>query len=291
MELADWRRHIEYVVETEGQWVGLGNSDGHPVMDLPGLIPPLTAPEQHLVGVDAEASFVVAPGSPLLERLGAEGLGVDQAGVLQPATGDVRLLLVVRPGRRLAYPITYVVISGETAPSKLTIHAADLTTELGLWPCPSVSISWAGAEFQEFKTDASGIRYKTPHQLAWTEHATRVLDFSKRGKAVTTLRDVCQESFDAVDQAYGWTTPKFITSYAGGDDTSPEVAVTFSDDTVWDTISEPARQAGVTIRVHLWWPGDEPIVTRAGRDVLGTKTVAPDRPVLVVDIHQIDKES
>lgn len=286
MELVEWRKHIDHVVATEGQWIGLGDADGYPVMDLPGLVPPLTAPGQHLAEASAEASFIVEPGCPLLERLGADGLGFNEKGELVPATGDVRLLLVAREGQRLAYAITFVVISGDAAPSTLTIHATTLDAELALWPCPSVPVSWGGASFKEWGTDASGQAYKTPRLLAWTEHATVVDGFSKRGRAVTVIRDLCQDSFDAVDQAMGWQTPKFIVSYAGVD-TSKEVAVTVNDDPLWDTIAEPARQAGVGITVGLWWPGDAPITTRVGRENGETRQVTPARPVLVVDVREV----
>ncbi|STC97509.1 hypothetical protein [Corynebacterium renale] len=286
MDLTQWRKHIDHVVTTEGQWVGLGDANGYPVMDLPGLIPPLRAPEQHLAESSAEASFVVAPGSAILDRLGAEGLGFDQSGELRPATGDVRLLLVAREGKRQAYAITYVVISGGEAPSKLTIHATDLTAELALWPCPSVPLSWDGAQFGTWSTDASGRPYAAPRELAWTEHATVVDGFSKRGKAVTVIRDVCQDSFDAVDKAMGWTIPKFITSYMGKD-TSKEVAVTINDDSLWDTVAEPIRQAGVAVSVSLWWPGDPPITARIKHGSNTVHAVSPTHPVLVVDVKEI----
>lgn len=286
MELVEWRKHIDHVVATERQWIGLGNADGYPVMDLPGLVPPLTAPEQHLAEASAEATFIVEPGSPVLERLGAEGLGFGESGELMPATGDVRLLLVAREGQRLAYAITYVVISGATAPSTLTIHATTLDAELALWPCPSVPVSWDGASFKEWGTDASGETYKIPRELAWTEHATVVDGFSKRGKAMTVIRDLCQDSFDAVDKAMGWTSPKFIVSYPGVD-SSREVAVTVNDDPLWDTIAEPARQAGVGVTVRLWWPGDTPITTRLGHGSAETNKVTPTKPVLVVDVREV----
>ena len=284
MDINEWRAHIEEVVAAEGQWIGLANGDGVPIMDAPPLIS-LSAPEQHLAETSVEAVFPAVQGSRFMDMLSAPGLGVDDGGELIPQT-DALLLLVVRAGgERLAYMISHVVLAGESGPTTITVHGVDLVGELALHPAPSVPLSWAGAEFSEHTTDAAGAPYTIARRLAWVEFATVADGFTMNGPAVTVIRRLCQDSFDAVDKAYGWQDdPKFVTDFSGGEDTSPEVMIRVSDDYLWDTIAEPARAAGVGVEVNLWWPGDAPVVARVDGELVER---AFEHPVLVVRVFEI----
>lgn len=289
MDLVQWRKHIDQVVADEGEWVGVADENGYPIYELTGSV---TFPESHLQPASAEVVVNVQPGDRVVDDLVGDRLGVaDSSGRLVPANGPTRLLVLERAGRRRAATITHSVVSGITSPSQLVIHAVDLLDGLAWWPCPSIpGEGWEKGSWSEWKTDASGEQYGKPRQLAAIKFATKLENYALRGKAKSVLRDVVQDSFDAVNALYGWgSEPHAVVDWSGGEDKSGEIALRVTDDSVWETISESARTAGLRIDVDLWWPGDDPIrVRKDEKKAIFEKALFP-HPIQVVRISELEE--
>lgn len=287
MDLVQWRSHIDQVVSDEGQWVGVADENGYPIYELEGE---LTFPKQYLAAASAEITVAVQPGDRVLDDLVGDRLGeTDSVGRLVPASGPTRLLLLVRPGERRAATITHAVASGQAAPSSLTIHAVDILDGLAWWPCPSIpGDGWERTHWEVWKEDAAGKKYEKPREMAALQFATKLLNYAKRGKSKTLLRILTQDSFDAVNRLYGWSDPHAVVEF-GGRDSSGETAIRVNDDSVWDTIAEPARAAGLHVEVDLWWPGDDPVAVRADHDGTRTKMLTYQHPIQVVRINEIEE--
>lgn len=288
MDLSQWRKHIDQVVKDEGQWVGVADENGYPIYELTGKI---NFPESHLQAASAEITVNVEPGDRILDDLVGDSLGqMDAAGRLVPANGPARLLVLVRPGERRAATITHVVVTGQATPSQVTAHGVDLLDSLASWPCPSINLQgWETAEWQQRKTDASGVRYGKVREMAQLQFATKLFRYAQQGTARDLLRVITQDSFDSVNILYGWDgDPHAVVDFSGDKDTSGEIGLRISDDSIWETIAESARSAGLTIDVELWWPGDPAIRVRADHDGKQTKAKTFAHPVQVVRIEQLE---
>lgn len=283
--------HIERVVADEGQWVGILNQDGWPILEMPAQVQ-MTAPQTRLDPASAEAIVSVAggTGNRVLDELVADGLGrTDVSGRLVPASGGTRFLCVVRPGKRLVYTITHCVVSGKGAPSTLAVHGVDLLEGLAWWPCPSIPRLWMNrtADFRDWAGDESGVVYSTPRSMVQVEMAVKADGYTLNGPARTVIRRVIQDSFDAVNGLMQWGTPHAVVDYTPGADETPEVMIRTDDSPVWDTISDPALQAGVNVSVDLWWPGDDPVTVRTsipGADKEKTGSRSWEYPMQIVRV-------
>lgn len=285
MDLAQWRKHIDAVVRDEGQWVGILDEEARPILDVTSIVS-ITAPEARLATSSVEVTVSVNDGAGmrLMEDLVADGLGqLDAEKRLVPASGPARFLCVARPGERLAYQVTHSVATGGLSPSQLTIHGVDLLDSLAWWPCPSIPATWAAAKFSTWVTDASGAVYAWPRRLAPVEFATAADGYTVRGPARDTIRHLIQDAYDAVNKAMGWDVPHAVVDFYGGPDTSPETIIRTDDSPIWDTIAEPAKQAGIAIEVDLWWPGDPPTRTRTA-DRKSTVATTWSHPMQIVRV-------
>lgn len=290
MELAEWRKHIDQVVEDEGQWFGILNENGHPIYEFGGIVR-VSFPETRLAASSVEATVNVTPGDRLLEDLVGEGLGVvDDAGRLAPANGPLRMLCQIRPGERQTAYITHTVVEGRGTPSTLTIHGVDLMDMLATWPCPSIPVEWGAHEFSEWSTDASNTKYATPRTLAQLPFATKADGYTVSGPARDTVRHLVQDSFDAVNALYGWRYSEHaFVEFDGTPDDSPRVVIRVNDDPVLETVAEPARSAGLGIEVRLWWPGDSPVKVRS-RDSRGSSHNSSwGSPKLIVRVYEVEE--
>lgn len=249
-----WQAHITQVVADEGQWVGLADENLVPLMDMPPVVS-LSAPQARLASSSVEATFMWT------EAVGAELVG-DGLQVQDPVDLPTRFLVIARPGDRRAYTITHCVAHGQSEPSTVTVHGVDLTEMLAWWPAPSAPIAWV-PNWQDFTTDASMIAYDTPRHLTWVEMGQKATNTTFREAAATNIRNRIQDSFDAVNEVMGWSQdPHAVVEYPTGVDRSPELMIRMADDYLWDTLSAPAMNAGVTITVDVWWPGDKPMRVR-----------------------------
>ena len=269
MDLAQWRRHIDYVVETEGQWVGLLDENGWPLLDFPAVVN-VQAPETRMAASSVEVTADVSAGGGrrLLDELVADGLGKqEQNARLTPAVGAARFICLTRQaGERIVARVVHTVVAGGASPVTMAVHGTDLTEGLAWWPCPSAPQHWRNAQFSDWTTDASYLPYRKTRSLAKVQFATDTLATTKRGTARDLIRDVIQDAFDTVNAARGWSSdPHAYVDYGQtGRDTTPEVLIRLDDSYVWDTVAATALQSGVTIQVDLWWPGDAPVRVRSG---------------------------
>lgn len=285
LTFSQWRAHIDQVVADEGQWVGLLDEDGAPLLEFPALVS-LNAPKTRLAPASVEATVSVADGGRrVLGELVGDGLGRLDAVTrrLAPNDGPTRFLCVVRPGERLVFTVTHSVVEGGVVPSTLTVHGVDLLDGLAWWPCPSIPRVWlkhdvmewhpaegggsyvhkeVPTEFVEWSTDASGVPYREKRRMAQVEMGREALGYTKKGRAREVIRVLVQDSFDAVNRLFGWGVPHAVVDFEQSPDESPEVLIRGDDSSVWDTVSDPALQAGVNVEVGLWWPGDEPVTVR-----------------------------
>lgn len=289
MTFQDWRQHIEYTVSTMGQWVGLLDEECVPLCELPEWLS-LSAPKMRLGGASVEAQFAVRPDDRVVEELLAPRLASQDAeGRLEPHHGPARFLAVIREGERQVFAVTHA--TGNSGPSTITIKGVDLLNGLAMWPCPSTPVDWQNGAFTSWSTDASGVQYQRARRLARVRFGQHADGHTLVGPAVVVLRSIVQDSFDAVNALCGWSgDPHAVVSFEDSSD-GPRVFVRTTDDFVWDTISKPAKDAGVSVSVDLWWPGDAPVLVRESRQ--STRRVARtwDRPMQVVRIVMNDESN
>lgn len=269
MDLDQWRSHIDYVVATEGQWIGLLDEDGWPLLDFSAVVN-VQAPETRMSASSVEVTVDVSAGGGrrLLDELIADGLGKQEPNArLVPAVGAARFICLTRQaGERIVARVVHTVVAGGASPVTMTVHGTDLTEGLAWWPCPSAPQYWRNARFSDWTTDASYLQYRKARSLAKVQFSTDTLATTKRGTARDLIRDIIQDSFDAVNAARGWSgDPHAFVDYGQtGRDMSPEVLIRIDDSYVWDTVAPTALQSGVSIEVDLWWPGDAPVRVRSG---------------------------
>lgn len=287
MNLESWRKHIDAVIADEGQILILADENGLPMWELPGLVT-MGAPESHLDSGEVQAEIRAQEGSPVIDELVADGLGVaDETGRIEPAQGPMRMLIVERAGHpRRAFFITHCVASGDSRPSNLTIHGVDLKDSLSFWPGVSIPLEVQKAEWEYWDTDASGEKYEKTRKLARVPLATKADGYTLRGPARSIIRDFIQDSFDAVNTLYGWEDdPHAVVDYGGGVDMSDDAFLRTTDDYVWDTVASTAKNRSISIKVDLWWPGDGRVVVRSSREPLEVEQRTWDRPILIVRVN------
>lgn len=293
MDLEQWRKHIDQIVADEGQWWGVADEEGIPIYELVGVG---TFPKSHITPSSAEFTVShVQEGDRVLDDLVGNKLGeVDEDGRLTPASGPTRLLVLVRAGERRAATITHTIVAGKTVPSQVTIHGVDLVDGLSWWPCPSVPVEWnpttstkklGMAVWETYTQDESFTRYAVPRTLTRVPFATRLTGYYEEGPARTVVRNTIQDAFDAVNALKDWQ-PHAVVAYDGGEDSTPFVQLRVNDDPIMDTVQETARQAGLTITVDLWWPGDDPVVVRSDQEGETTTTQLWDQPMQIVQVRE-----
>lgn len=290
-----WRTHIDQVVADQGQWVGLCDENGEPVMDLP------------VTTLDARVTMRQAANGELtmptigewgqvhkaVDMLIADDLGaVDEQGELVPHTGPQPLLVVARRGGRAAYTISHPLspIDAFRPPSTLTIPSVDLAALLEFWPAPSVPSTWVPG-FETWTEDAAG-PYETPRIYAPVEFATAADGYTVGGTAENpmsaelVIKTVIQDSLDAVNHMHGWVGDEhMVVDWEPSGHPSPPALIRVQDQPVLDTVQDTARDAGVNLTVDLWWPGDDPVLVR-DPDRQGASLTVWDRPIGVVRVRQ-----
>ena len=144
------------------------------------------------------------------------------------------------------------------------------------------------AEWEQWSTDASGAEYASARELALLQLATKLDGYAKRGRAKSLVREIIQDSLDAVNALYGWVDdPHMVVEFPGDVDTSGESALRVSDDDVWSTVSESARAAGLSVDVSLWWPGDAPVKVRVDQQATQLEERSWNHPIQVVRVREI----
>lgn len=290
-----WRSHIDQVVADHGQWVGLCDPDGVPVMDLP--VSTLDARATMRQAANGELSM------PTIGRFGqvhkavdllvADDLGaVDEDGELVPRTGPQMMLVVARRGGRSGYMITHPIspVDAFRPPERLTIPSVDLLSSLEFWPAPSVPSSWL-PEFDDWTEDAAG-PYDVPRVYAPVEFAAAADGYTIGGtaeepmSAEMVVKTTIQDSLDAVNHMMGWTGDEhMVVDWEPSGLPSPPALVRVDDRPLLDTVQDVAANAGINISVDLWWPGDGAVLVRDA-DREGAALTVWDRPIGVVRVRK-----
>lgn len=261
----DWDQHKKHraqVIADYGQWIGLLDADGVPIMDVPPVVE-LKAPQARNAPTSFECTINVATGygvvHPIVDELVADNLGiVGGDGQLVPAAQKTRMIVVERPGERRAFKITHVVAKGEAAaPQTLTIHGVSMLTLLDMVPCPSFPGAWKADQWRDFERD-EGAEFGTVRSLAPVEFAAIADGFTVGGPAETTIRKLIMDSLAAAYRVAGVkNNPPIVVDTRASNRPSPEVLIRPTDKSIWQEIQAVALAAGVSVTVDLWWPGDE----------------------------------
>lgn len=270
--MIDWqhhRLHRQQVVHDRGQWLGLADENGVPLMTLPPAIE-LAAPETRL---NPESLQLTLPAQspagvvhPAVGQLIAEGLGrVDAAGKLTPYNGPTRFAVVERAGhKRRAYRITHTVVSGAStiAPSKMKIHGTDMLRMLSGYPAMSAPTTWTG-EWRTFTRDWIGpentaTTLQKPRDLMGTKLVQVADGVTLEGPAEDVIRRLITRSLAAAFRVTGQEQdPPLVVDQTPSGHPSDRALIRPSDKPIWDEINHLALAAGIRIRAAMWWPGDD----------------------------------
>lgn len=285
---ADHKKTRDYVVSTEGQWVGLLNERAEHIMVMPPLLS-LDAPETRNVPVSFRATVVVRTPSgevdPLVDELFADGISgtrADREGRLELALKATRFVVVARPGILRAYRITHVVISGDgnVPPGQMELHGTDMLMELNrhiAWTAPTT----VSGKFHTFTRDWSGpenvgVLFNRPRDLQDVKMITTAdgVTLGEGKGAEETIRYAIQRSLETSWKATGMpevmADPPIVVDPNGSGLRSPEVLLRMTDEKLLDTVAPMAARAGVRISARLWLPGDPPV---KGLKLAGPKIV------------------
>ena len=290
MDINQWKSHIDTIVDDEGQWIGIADENGYPLYELHGQ---LKFPQAQLSASSAEMTVHVHPQDPILNDLVGNNLGAtDKEGRLLPIAGPTRLLILTRGNTRRAALITHVIVGGTSTPSTVTIHAVDLLDGLASWPAPSIPVEWIHARnnWKQLSADESHTDYGQVYEVARVPFATKLLMYREEGPAKTVIRNIIQDSFDAVNALMGWGRPHAVVAYDGGKDTTAHVQMRINDDPVLDTVAETARQCGLAITVELWWPGDAAVTVRTDQEGTKTREQTWSHPIQIVRVEEFKEE-
>lgn len=287
----DWlghRLHRRQVVADEGQWVGLLDADGVPLMDMPPIIT-LEAPETRNAPASLQMKVVVRTPLGLTHRivdeLVGENLGVlEEDGQLRVVKDASRLVCVERPGdERRVYKVTHVVAEGPLEqPITLEIHGVDLLDMLGGLPCPSRPHTWQ-PRWETLRatwaTPFTGKRLSQPRKTTGVKLAVTATDNTLSGRADVVIHGLISRSLEAVYRLSGRAPDRqpLVMGPLRASASSPELLLRPQDKYLWEEIQAAAMAAGVHVRVVFRMPGDEGFSTT--------------RPVGVVEVEQIVKEA
>lgn len=272
---AEWRAkraNIDAFVADHGLWVGVLDGEGEPVAQVEPS--DLEYGTNHLEIVEAKATIPIVAGPdgthPLTDLLFDDGLGAQDAETtrLEPKLDEAYHLCVQGPGGiegRMVYAISVPKVVGTAdAPTTVELHCVELLDLLNFWPCPSVPGIWGAEPYKVWKNDA-GKPFRVDRMLAPTQHAKIAYGHTSKGRAVTTIARVIQDSLDAGNRLRGWgINPHLVVEVPTVADTSPEVLIQRADKPLWETVATPARLAGVSITARMWWPGDPAVNTLTG---------------------------
>lgn len=272
-----WQKHVDYVVRERGRWYGIGDGDGAPLFDLDTPSSQST-PEQWMDSPDLELTLpaLTQDGEPTyaVEKLVFEGVkGFDLSGKPIYATEADYTLLVAMPGaagtlvRRggLITHTTAVDSENDGLPNEMTIHALNCMDVWNTIPAVSWPAAWWKARPYPRKTDESGIAYQRTWYMARVELATRATFTYKQGKAGFVIRRLAQESLDAAMMTQAdpdgtrWVDDPYHVVEVPKVDGSLEISLEARDGMLWETVAAQAKNAGVVLGAHMWWPGDPPI--------------------------------
>lgn len=270
-----WQRHVNYIIDTQGRYYGVGDADGNPLFTLPAPIDSQT-PDQWMESADLALSFPARDEDGAVTRV-AELLVTDSirdfdpSGRIPVAEGDY-MLLAAFPGEggvvRRGGTITHCTADDPDSagvPSTVTIHALSVMDVWHTVPAASWPSAWWAARPYEAKTDWSGIPFKTPRKWAKIELSTKTYFTWKNGQAGFVIRRLAQESLDAAMMSQSdpdgtrWVDDPYHVVEVPEVDNSPVISLEARDGFLWETVAAQAKNAGVILGARVWWPGDPPV--------------------------------
>ena len=271
--MIDWtahRKHREQAIADTGQWVGLLDADGSPLMDLPPVVS-MVAPETRNDPGSLELTVLCRSSRgiihPAVTELIAKQLGVlSPEGKLVPVADRTRFVAIERAGvPRRVYWVTHTVARGDAdAPAALTIHGVGLTKLLSRFPAISAPTTWQQS-FKRFERDWVGpentkATFSQPREFAGMKLVTVADGATLDGPAETTIRRLVAESLAAAFRVAGITKdlPIQVATTPTGRP-SPRILLRPTDGPLLEEIAQPAAAAGVIITTQMWWPGDPPV--------------------------------
>lgn len=271
--MIDWtahRKHREQAIADTGQWVGLLDADGSPLMDLPPVAS-MVAPETRNDPGSLELTVLCRSSRgiihPAVTELVAKQLGVlSPEGKLVPVADQTRFVAIERAGvPRRVYWVTHTVARGDAdAPATLTIHGVGLTKLLSRFPAMSAPTTWQQS-FKRFERDWVGpentkFTFSQPRELAGMKLVTVADGATLDGPAEATIRRLITESLAAAFRVAGIikNLPIQVAATPTGRP-SPRILLRPTDGPLLEEIAQPAAAAGVIITARMWWPGDPPV--------------------------------
>ena len=262
----DWAGHAKHrqqVIKDFGQWIGLLDEDGIPLMDLPApvkMVAPETrnSPESMTITIPVRSPLGIV--HPAVSELIADGLGeVTAEGRLEPANVPTRWICIEREGAtRRAFKVGYSkAVGGAESPATIQAHCTDFLDCLDALPCPSIPGLWRGKEWRRLDRDYAA-EWEHPRDVKGVEMALQADGFTVSGPAEATIRKVMKDSLDAVYDAVGITSDHpFVVSEQATGRPSPDVLIRPQDKSIWDELGAIAAAAGVRIWGEIVFPGDE----------------------------------
>jgi len=277
---ANHKRHREYVVKRFGQWVGLLDENGVPLMDLPNAVT-LTAPSTRTnpesMKVTIKATTPDGVPHPVVEELIGEEIGMENGGYFIPQNGATRIVVVERAnGYRWAGKVKFTTTTGDAfQPHTITINALHVLDVLGELPCPAANKSWLESKYETYRRDPAAV-FDKARELSLLTFADTADGFSEKGEAEALLRRVISRAIEVVSTHEGWEKPHVVVDNTASGKPSPVATIRITDDSIWDTVAETALLAGVSINANFFFPGDTPI-----------NGVAYEHPVIVITLRQV----
>ncbi|MDO4630882.1 MAG: hypothetical protein Q4A82_01115 [Corynebacterium sp.] len=283
------KKHRTHTINHTGQWAGLLNENGEPIIGLPPITD-LTAPETRNAPASLQLTTIVKSraGTPhqILNELIADGIGkTTNIGELQPQINNTRFIAIERKGMpRRVYWVTHVVAKGGAdSPSTLTIHGADMLKLLSRFPCMSAPTTWNGG-WTRFQRDWAGpenigVTFRKPRELKGIKMVVFADGATMQGPAESLIRRVISESLTTAYKAVGVSGDFPIqVSTASSGIASPQILLRPTDKNILDEIMGPAMSAGVRITARMWFPTDTDSAP------VGLRT--PQQPTIIIDVLQ-----
>lgn len=274
-DFVSWQKHVNYVIETQGRWIGLCDGDGNPICDLP-LPTAYSHPDQWGETSDVEIGFSGVRDDGSIQRH-AELLIMDAikefdpSGQLPPAE-DAFFVVLATAGQhgveRKSMRIIHTNGSDPDTtgkPTDTTVFGLDLKDIWKMIPAQSWPAAWWRATPYERTSDESGLIYPEPWDMAKIQMANRTLFTFKHGQAGFVIRRLAQEALDAAmmtqrdPDGTRWVDDPYHVVEVPEEDNSPIISLEARDGTLWDTCIGQAQNAGLILGARLWWPGDPPV--------------------------------
>lgn len=290
----DWenhKKHRDQVIADQGQWLGLLDENGTPMMDLPAVMemrmPEATNdPASGMVKLRVQSASGIV--HPVIHQLIADGLGkTDDVGRLVPLSEATRFIAIERAGIRSVFRVEFAVAEGGAgAPSTLEVHGTDMLKTLARFPAMSGPTTWTG-KWSKFTRDWAGpenvgVKFEKPRDLQDIKLATVADGATEQGPAEQLMRKIISDSLAAAWRAIGQqellVDPPVQVDPNPSGRKSQNILISPTDRSIWEELAPLAAAAGVGISAAMWWPTDPPV-----------KGLQLKQPTIVVKVEQREK--